>query len=143
MVVQITRHLQNAGQRFTLFKETHCAVRARSTTVAHPRGKTRLGHPWMKMTTPSALLIRSAVLLCLRTFKSLVEILPQAVFSGSVYPFAAGTLLEKRRNHAADRIERYLYEFVFQRVTGQCLRHHRRRRRKRSVTECRNILGKK
>src|SRR5713101_8850624 len=104
MIVQVTRHLQNTGQRFTLFKETHCAVRARSTTVAHPSGKTRLGHPWMKMTAPSALLIRSALLLCLRTFKSLVEILPQAVFSGSVYPLSAGTLLEKRRTHAADSV---------------------------------------
>src|ERR1700731_3844754 len=113
MVVQITRHLQNAGQRFTLFKETHCTVRARSTTVAHPSRKTRLGHPWMKMRTPSALLIRSAVLLCLRTFKSLVEILPQAIFSGSVYPFPTCVLLDKRCDHAAPRIERYLYEFVF------------------------------
>src|SRR5712691_6316844 len=119
MVIQITRHLQNAGQRFTSFDETHRAVRARCATVADPSRKTRLVHPWMKMSTPSSLLIRSAIVLCLRTFKSLVEILSHAIFKGSVYPLSACALLDKRRNHAADWIECHPYEFVFQCVTGR------------------------
>src|SRR6266496_3132418 len=96
----------------------------------------------MKMTTPSALLIRSAVVLCLRTFKSLVEILSQAILSGSVYPLPTCALLDKRCDHAADRIESYSYKLVFQCINGQGFRHRSGRRRKRSVAECRNILGK-
>src|SRR3984893_12273059 len=111
-------------------------------TVAHPSRKTRLVHPWMKMGTPSALLILSAVVLRLRSFKSLVEILSQAIFSGSVYPLPTCALLDKRCDHAADRIESYPYRLVFRFLTRQGPRFNSTSRRKCSVAVWRNILGK-
>src|SRR5260370_4351212 len=96
----------------------------------------------MKMSSPSALLILSAVVLRLRTFKSLVEILSQAIFSGSVYPLPTCALLDKRCDHTADRIESYPYKLVFQCITGQGPRFNNTRRRQWSVAVCRNILVK-